>query len=88
MNDRVGGLDEGVVFVVGQTELLIGEVPQEDSHARPDAIVEFRKIHVELQRLPETFAGFLPIFRADQEIQRIAIAAKQARGEVAPEISG
>jgi hypothetical protein len=88
MNDGIGGLYEGVVFVVGQAKLLVGEVAQENARASRNSVAEFGKLHVQLKRLPETFAGFLLIPRADQEIQRIAITAKQSRGEVAPEVSG
>jgi len=38
--------------------------------------LKFREFHVQLQRLPQPFTRFLLIFRAYQQIKRIAMFAK------------
>ena len=88
MNQRISRLDKALIFVMRKAEFLIGEIAQKNLRAAPNVFLKFSEIHVQLERLPEAFARFLLAFRAHEQIQRIAMAAKQSGGEVAPEIPG
>ena len=71
-----------------KAEVLIGEIAEKNLRAAPKVFLKFGEVHMELERLPETFARFLLAFRAHEQMQRIAMAAIQSGGEVAPEIPG
>ena len=66
MDQGIGGFDERVIFIVGETKLLAGQVAEKDFRARGDLLLKFGEVHVQLQRLPEAFAGFLLGFCAYQ----------------------
>ena len=48
-----------MILIIGETELLAGQVAQKDFCSSGDLLLKFVEVHVELQRLPEAFAGFL-----------------------------
>src|SRR5262249_15533515 len=74
--------------VARQAEALVRNVAEKNSNTGRDAVAEFGEIHVELERLPEPLARFLLIFRAHEQIERIAVLAQQSFHQVAPEVSG
>src|SRR5258708_4970720 len=49
---------------------------------------EFGKSEMELQRLPQAFAGFLFGFRPNKEIQTIGMPGEETGRKVAAQISG
>ena len=88
MEDGVGGIDERMIVVIVEAEPLAGEVAAKDAYTGIQVLEEFGKVKMELERLPEALAGFLPGFRADKKIQLIRMAGEETRHEVAAEISG
>jgi len=88
VNQGIGGFGERMIVVIGQANLWIGEVAKKNTHAGGEMFLEFGELHVQLQRLPQALASFLLILRANKQVERIAMAAKQSGGEIAPDISG
>src|SRR5882757_3790591 len=88
VENGVGGIHQRVILVIAEAKALAGQIPAEDAHAGIYLFQKFGKSEMELQRLPETFAGFLVRFRADQKIQPIGMAGEKASHKVAAEISG
>src|SRR5262249_31767428 len=80
VNHGICGLNELMIVVVGKAKELVGKVAEKNSGAICDALGKFRKIHVELQRLPEAFTSLLLIFRAHEQIQRFTVTTEQSCG--------
>ena len=76
------------VIVVGETEVLVGEVAAEDADAVVQQLAEALEIQMQLERAPEAFLSLLFITRANEEIQRVGMAREQIRRDVRADISG
>jgi len=74
MDYGVCGADELRVVIVGEAEVLVGEVAAEDADAVVQQLVETLEIQMQLERAPEAFLRFLFIARANEEVQRVGMA--------------
>ena len=88
MNQRIGGIHQRPICITGQAEFFAGQISTEDAHARVEVFEEFRKIEVQLQGGPEPLARFLIRFRANQQIQLVAMLGEEPRHDVAAQIAG
>src|SRR4029077_677814 len=88
VNDRVRGVHQSVVLIVGKREALGDKVAAEDAQAGIEVLDKFRKLEMELQGLPETLARLPLRACAHQQIERVAIPSQKACHQVAAEIAG
>ena len=88
MNQRIGRIHQRAIFLTGQAEFFRGQIPAENAHARVEVFEEFRKIKVQLQGGPQPLARFLFRFRANQQIQLVAMPGEEPRRHVAAQIAG
>src|SRR5713226_3301416 len=77
-----------MVFVIGKAETLAGQVTAENAHPRVHIFGEFGKLEMQLQRSPKTLARFLFGFRANQEIQLVAVPGEEPRGKITTQVAG
>src|SRR5580704_18820985 len=87
VDDRIGRVDERVVFVVAEAEALTRQISAEDSHPRAKVFAKLKKPEMKLKRSPQPLARFFLALRANQKIQLVAVLGKQSRGDVAAQIS-
>src|SRR5690348_5305937 len=88
MNDRIRGVNQGVIFIVRQSESFAGQIAAKDTHARTKVFVEFGKPKVKLERGPQTLSRFLIALGAYQKVQLVPVFGEQSGDDVAPQISG
>src|SRR5690348_6264962 len=88
MNDRIRGVNQGVVLIVRQSESFAGQIAAKDTHARTKVLVELTKPKVKLERGPQALSCFLVALRAHQKVQHVLVAGEQSGDDVAPQISG
>ena len=73
MNHGIGAANEAAVIVVTEPELRVREIAQKNRDLRIQEFFEARKIHVQLQRPPDSLLRFLQIASANQQVQRLRI---------------
>src|SRR5579863_1089489 len=88
MNDRIGGIHQGVVLVVGKAKPLTRQVAAKNAHTRIQVFKKITKRKMELQRGPQPLARFFFTLCTDKKIQRIAMSGEKSRGDIAAQISG
>ena len=88
VDDRVGGVDQTAIVVVGQAELRVGQVAQENGDARVEEAVEAGEVQVKLQGAPEAKLRLTPVLGAHKQVERIGVTLQQARHDVAADVAG
>src|SRR5260370_24500413 len=64
------------------------QIDWKNAYPRVQVPVEFVILEVQLQRSPESFARFLFGFRANQEIQLVAVRGEESRGKITAQVAG
>src|SRR5216684_2157213 len=77
-----------MVFVIGETKTLAGEITAKNAHPRVQVFGEFEKLEMQLQRSPKPFARFLVSLGANQEIQPVVVLGEESRGKIAAQVAG
>ena len=88
MNHRLGRAHQARVFGGVQPEVRVGQVAAIHGNARFEGVAKFRKIHVQLQGVPQPLVRFLLGLRADQQIQPVGVALQQNGGDVRADVAG
>src|SRR6267378_3206891 len=88
MNQGVRGVHQRAVFVIGKAKTIAGDVAAKNAHARVQVFGEFGKLEMQLQRSPRPLARFLFGFRANQEIQCVAVPGEESRGDITAQVAG
>ena len=83
VNDRIRRVNEAVVVVPAQPELRRSDIAAEDANPGLEMLVEARKIHVQLQPVPEPNARLPPRLCArTSTFKRSAMCIQQIGGHV------
>src|SRR5260370_8618920 len=77
-----------MVFVIGETKPLSGQVAAKNAHPGVQVFEEFRKWEVELEGSPKAQARFLFGSGANQEMQLVAVPGKKPRGKITAQVAG
>ena len=88
MDDGIGGANQLRVVFVREAKLRVGQIAAKYSDPRVYNSFEGSKIHVQLQRPPQSFAGFLLVAGPDQQIQRIGMFGEQVGCNMSADVSG
>src|SRR5258708_34906370 len=82
VNQGIRGVYQRMVFVIGETKPLSGQVAAKNAHPGVQVFEEFRKWEVELEGSPKAQARFLFGSGANQEMQLVAVPGKKPRGKI------
>ena len=88
MDQRIRRIHQRMVFVIAQAKLLVRQIPAKNTHTGFHVFDEFRKVKMQLQGSPESFARPLLRFCPDQQIQLVAIPGEKPGHHVAAQIAG
>src|SRR5437870_7974133 len=88
MEDRVRVVNQTSIVLIGKAKLRGCQIAAKDIDARAQTIFELWEIEMQLQGAPQAHLGLMGVFRADQDIQRIAISLQQVRGHMGADVSG
>src|SRR5207302_8170929 len=87
VDNRIAAVDQAAIFFIAQAKLRCAQIAAENMDARAQVALKFRKIEMQLYGAPQTHLGFMSVFRADQNTQRVAITFQQIRGHMGPDVS-
>ena len=88
VDDRIRGVNQAVIVVVGEAEVRRGQVAAKNPHTRLEVFVEAREIQMQLQGLPQAAGSLLRVAGAHQQVQRSAVLLQQVGGHVRADVSG
>src|SRR6266702_3641012 len=88
VNQGIRGVYQRMVFVIGETKPLSGQVAAKNAHPGAQVFEELRKCEVELEGSPKAQARFLFGSGANQEIQLVAVPGEESRGKITAQVAG